>query len=142
MVSYSALIKRIVTSEHLAGIRKPPYLLDLYDVNATVDQWFSVSVNQDNKNLSSCGFWMGSGPDCSNVKPFGTEDPSPDGSSCSFTQFAGPRGNDPWDYLSANRLVTFPGSVHEWTLYGGGSAHHPLSVQPHVRICKYAHTEY
>lgn len=132
VVTYGALIKRSVTSEHLAGINRPPYLTDLYDANATVDQWFSVNMNQDNKNLTTCGFWMGSGSDCSNVKPFGNVEPAANLDSCAFRQFVGIRGENPKDYLSVDRLVTFPDSVHEWTLYGPGSAYHALSVHPHV----------
>jgi hypothetical protein len=132
VVTFASLIKRSVTSEHLAGINRPPYLTDLYDANATVDQWFSVNMNQESKAMKACGFWMGSGSDCSNVKPFGTLDPSADFDSCAFRHFAGARGGDPWDFLGVNRLVTFPGSVHEWTLYGPGSAYHALSVHPHV----------
>eukprot|EP00602_Paraphysomonas_sp_CaronLab_P003644 CAMPEP_0185031882 /NCGR_PEP_ID=MMETSP1103-20130426/19590_1 /TAXON_ID=36769 /ORGANISM="Paraphysomonas bandaiensis, Strain Caron Lab Isolate" /LENGTH=269 /DNA_ID=CAMNT_0027567559 /DNA_START=84 /DNA_END=889 /DNA_ORIENTATION=+ len=131
VVTATGTTKRIVTDEHLAGIRRPYYLTDLYDVNATVDQWYSLSVNQAGKNSSECGFWLGSGPDCSSVQPYGPLYPNASIFECPFSQFEGSRGTNPGVYIERNKMVTFMGSVHEWTLYGLGSSHHALTIQPH-----------
>lgn len=118
--------KPLITDSELAAIVRPDYLEDL--TNANVDLYYSVSMIQDERSSSECNFWMGMGSNCSNVEPFGSELPSTSSENCPFTYFEGERGLSPYGYLASKKAVTYVGAVNEWTLYGMGSAFHPLHI--------------
>ena len=56
-----------VTSAELAAITRPWYLADLLQLDAAteVHSRYDVSINQANKNTSSCLYWLGAGNNCS-----------------------------------------------------------------------------
>jgi hypothetical protein len=116
---------RVLTSE-LSGIVRPSYLQDLTAPGVIVNHKYTISLSQDGKPSTSCGYWMGTGSDCGSVVPYGLITPSPASASCPFGQFVGQRGVSPAPYISAGKLVTYVGAVNEWTIYGLGSAKHPL----------------
>jgi FtsP/CotA-like multicopper oxidase with cupredoxin domain len=127
------------TKAELAAITRPYYLTDLR--SATVDVTYANHVSQGNRPTAECGgsdlFWWGAGPDCSDVAPWGSEQPSSTSEDCSFGFFAGERGLDPTTYEDAHKLVTYlgdgstDGEVNEWSLYGLGNSKHPLHLHVH-----------
>lgn len=134
-VNSTGEVKAAVSDEDLGGIVRPWYLQDLTNSSLQVDSEYSVFISQEGMNQSVCGFWMGAGANCSAVHPMGDLTPSTSYQSCPFGQFAGSRGRNYLNYKSAGKLVTYVGAVNEWTLYGLGSAFHPLHVHVnHMQI--------
>jgi hypothetical protein len=134
-VNATGTVKASVSDADLAGIVRPGYLQDLTDASQSVDSEYSVFISQEGMNQSVCGFWMGAGANCSAVHPMGALTPSSAYELCPFGQFAGSRGENYNNYKSAGKLVTYVGAVNEWTLYGLGSAFHPLHVHVnHMQI--------
>ena len=121
--------KPAVTNDELAAIMRPWYLSSLLNVNSdSINSRYSVSIDQDNKPEDYCEFWLGVGGDCSGT-------PSETSDECPYSVFAGERGKDPDSYAVDQKLVTFENAINEWTLYGQGSAHHPLHVHVnHMQI--------
>lgn len=126
-----------MSDSDLAGIIRPYYLHDLSDIpSSQVDSRYSVFITQENFNSDICGFWIGVGKDCSVIAPYGDALPNTtENENCAFRQFSGRGGLVPDVFIEANKLVTFTGAVNEWTLYGLGSAFHPLHVHVnHMQI--------
>jgi FtsP/CotA-like multicopper oxidase with cupredoxin domain len=119
-------LKSKVTDAELASIVRPSYLRDLTSSSTVVNHQYSLSLAQEGKSRSTCGFWMGTGRDCGKVVPHGLITPSALSADCPFSQFKGQRGLDPSGYLPDGKLVTYVGAVNEWKIYGVGSAKHPL----------------
>ena len=130
----SYVAKPQVTSAELAAITRPWYLSDLLNMDGDdIDSLYTVSINQDNKPNDTCHYWMGAGSDCSGDLPSSTSE------VCPYTMFHGERGKNPEDYEVDHKLVTFEGAINEWTLYGQGSAHHPLHVHVnHMQIVSWS----
>jgi hypothetical protein len=116
-----------VTDPELAAIVRPSYLSDLTSTSTVIAHQYSLSLAQDGKSRTSCGFWMGTGLDCGKVVPHGLITPSAMSADCPFSQFKGQRGTDPSGYIPDGKLVTYVGAINEWKIYGVGSAKHPLS---------------
>mmetsp|Transcript_4776 Transcript_4776/g.7266 ORF Transcript_4776/g.7266 Transcript_4776/m.7266 type:complete len:653 (+) Transcript_4776:95-2053(+) len=127
-VNSTGVRRPTVTDSELKGIVRPWYLQDLFGDDVVVNHRYSVHISQDNKPTGDCGYWMGLGSDCSAITPHGSVPPNPHYVPCSFSKFKGERGLSAAGYLPDHRLVTYVGAVNEWTIYGLGSAHHPLHV--------------
>ena len=122
----SGSVKSRVTDAELASIVRPSYLRDLTGSSTVVNHRYSISLSQDGKPRSTCGFWMGTGRDCGKVVPHGLITPSALSAECPFSHFQGQRGLEPASYIPEGKLVTYVGAVNEWKVYGMGSAKHPL----------------
>lgn len=120
-----------VTDADLSSIKRPAYLSDLQSLqDSEIDIRYSVDITQKGKNESGCVFWLGAGPDCSEVYPRGTLMPSSDMAACSFSAYKERRAT-PSEYFDSGKLLSFTGATHEWTVYGEGSAFHPLHLHVH-----------
>ncbi len=75
--------------------------------------------------MTTVGFWMGVGSDCSARKEASATDPE----RCIYSQFGGSLGDDAAAYRSRGKLVTPLGAVSQWSLHGEESvATHPFHI--------------
>lgn len=127
----------IVSNQDLQQIHRPWYLQDLLDLQEEdINSTYSIFITQENFNHNICGFWMGVGDDCSVITPYGSALPNTtENDHCGFHQFGGKKGLNPEIYWNQKKLITYIGAINEWTLYGLGSAFHPLHVHVnHMQI--------
>lgn len=77
---------------------------------------------------------MGSGTDCSLIRPYGIYLPNLNDTidKCEFKSFIGPIGTNKWTYVNMNKLITFEGAIVEMTLYGLGTDQLPFHIQSSV----------
>lgn len=138
-VTSTGTIKPKVTDTELAAIIRPSYLNDLTGSGVVINHRYSLSLSQDGKSRTTCGFWMGTGTNCGSVLPHGLITPSSLSADCPFSQFKGERGLNPAAYIPDGKLVTYVGAINEWKIYGVGSAKHPLHIHlNHVQIISYS----
>lgn len=136
-------LNQIVTDEDLNSIVRPWYLNDLCNITDNeINSTYSVFITQENFNEDVCGFWIGVGSDCSVISPYGSALPNTTMNNlCGFHQFQGKKGLNPTNYYNSKKLITFVGAINEWTLYGLGSAYHPLHVHVnHMQIISWNST--
>lgn len=135
-VSRGSVHKPTVTNSELAAIVKPPYLQDLMGSNVHIDSYYSMHTWRNGLNHSICGHWLGSGYNCSDIQPMGSEEPNASSTVCPFNQFEGERGLNPENYTRVYKLVTPMNGVNEWTIFGMGNDQHPVS-QMSINQSKY-----
>jgi FtsP/CotA-like multicopper oxidase with cupredoxin domain len=80
--------KTPITTAEMKAIIRPDYLQDLYNLPAAaVQSTFELEFSQGGRHLDVCGFWLGSGDNCTAV--WKGKDPSDviAGNTCPFEQF-------------------------------------------------------
>jgi hypothetical protein len=130
--SEGSTVKNSVTDAELGAIVRPWYLSNLTGSDIIPDTTYEVSINNDFRNSSICGFVLGVGTNCTNHD-------TKSSSNCYYSQFGGQKGTSPTTYINANKLVTFKGAINEWKLYGQGSPYHPLHIHVnHFQVVSYS----
>jgi FtsP/CotA-like multicopper oxidase with cupredoxin domain len=126
-----------ITDAQLAAIKRPAYLADLS--TAVPSSKFSVHLPHAGPPDVSCGFWLGSGSNCSGVWN-GDEQPRSEliGNTCPFEAFRGRQGgngSDPWNPASSYKHVTSVGQINEWRITGMSMEAEGMDTHPfHLHV--------
>lgn len=129
-VSQSSANRPPVKGYQLALIRRPSYLPDLTEENAsTIDRYFSVDMSL--RQVNPCSFQLGYGMNCSNgtAKQDANSTYSQYNDDCQYDVWSGSHGNNPFDYVFSNRFVTFVEAINQWTVYGERTGYQTLSMK-------------
>mmetsp|Transcript_25818 Transcript_25818/g.43541 ORF Transcript_25818/g.43541 Transcript_25818/m.43541 type:complete len:739 (-) Transcript_25818:177-2393(-) len=119
-----------VKDSQLETIRRPRYMDDLRVQNtSTIDRYFTVDMSLH--PTSDCNYQIGYGMNCLNETVIYDENstyPQYD-YDCTYESWTGSQGEQPFDYLLANRFVTFENALNQWTIYGGLTGYQTFSMR-------------